>query len=107
MSLGPRVVVGYHSYALGSRITLTVGRSETCDVHIEDPHRYLDPVHAVIVLQGSYAMIEDRDSLNGVFLYRGGQFVRVRRAILGDGDIVALCYSKRKGPYALIRYWSF
>ena len=107
LPLGPRLVVGGRAYPLVEGCALRVGRSAECEVRIEDPHRYVSPVHAAVVLERGEAYVYDNDSLNGVFLYRDGRYVRIRWSTLRDGDVIVLCYSEKKGPYVVMKYRAF
>lgn len=83
----------YHRYYLKSlrseippiifhREVLTIGRSETCDVKIDNP--YLSHVHASIFYNGGDFFISDLNSTNGTYV----NDERVKVIKLNMGDII-------------------
>ena len=81
----------YHRYYLKSlrseippiifhREVLTIGRSETCDVKIDNP--YLSHVHASIFYNGGDFYISDLNSTNGTFV--NDERVKVLKLKMGD-----------------------
>ena len=81
----------YHRYYLKSlrseippiifhREVLTIGRSETCDVKIDNP--YLSHVHASIFYNNGDFFISDLNSTNGTYV--NDERVKVIKLIIGD-----------------------
>src|ERR1700754_3747617 len=68
---------------LPDRVT-RLGRSMSAEVEIDD--RSVSRRHALIVLRDGHAVLLDDGSLNGTFV--NGE--RVEKAILADGDEIAL-----------------
>src|SRR5688500_12389905 len=60
----------------------TVGRGESCDVHIEVGH--VSRLHASIDVHEDVVVVKDEGSSNGTYV----NGVRVSEAVLSDGDIV-------------------
>ena len=99
----PRVVLGYRRVEI--RESCRIGRAHGLEMQIPDRERFVSPVHAVIKLEGDSFILEDAGSLNGTFVFRGG-YRKVREPIeLEDGDLIALCYSRRKGAHVVLRFW--
>jgi len=53
-------------FQLNDEEMLTIGRSEDCDIHIDDPE--ISRHHASVVLHNSGVWIQDAGSRNGVFV---------------------------------------
>ena len=83
---------------------LTIGRKNTCDVVIEDKMFYVGRHHADVYFRDGKYWIEDNKSKNGTFIYRNGYFQQITLSELNDGDLVALCYRKDKGPYITLTF---
>jgi serine/threonine protein kinase len=83
---------------------LTIGRKVPCDVIIDDNMCYVGRHHADVYFEGGKYWIEDINSKNGTFIYRNGYFQQITRAELHEGDLVALCYKKDKGPYISLTF---
>lgn len=83
--------------------SLAIGRSELCDLAVEDPARYLSRRHAVIYERGGAFWVVDSNSVNGTFIHRDDGFRRISRAKLRRGDLIALCHRSGKGPYVTLR----
>ncbi|MBU7048554.1 MAG: protein kinase [Theionarchaea archaeon] len=102
----PRLIIGSKEFPM-IKSPLTIGRGGINvypDIRILDPEKYLSKIHARIIQdpQGRY-WIED-SSQNGTFIYWGSGYKRVKRWNLQDNDIIAFCYSPRKGPYMLLKF---
>lgn len=66
---------------------LVVGRSKACDLVLD--HDSVSRQHASVeVTQEGFISIRDKESRNGTHLHRNGNWVRIRRIILGAGDRV-------------------
>ncbi len=83
---------------------LTIGRQANCKIVIEDQMCYVGRHHADVYLENGKYWIEDMNSKNGTFIYREGQFQQIKKSELHDGDLVALCYKKDKGPYITLTF---
>jgi hypothetical protein len=97
-----------HIFCRGTKYELSrrlgIGRSTSCEIAISDTMGFVSKRHAeVFPDQGRY-WIEDTQSTNGTFLYRNGVFQRIQRNELHDGDLIALCYKKDKGPYITLTF---
>jgi hypothetical protein len=97
-----------HVFCRGTKYELSrrlgIGRSTSCEIAISDTMGFVSKRHAeVFPDQGTY-WIEDTQSTNGTFLYRNGVFQRIQRSELHDGDLIALCYKKDKGPYITLTF---
>lgn len=66
--------------------TITIGRSEECEIHL--PDRQVSRVHARIAWDGETYCLEDLDSKNGTHL--NGQEVRGGGIALHDGDEIQI-----------------
>ena len=74
----------YHS-DVNEKDTITVGRLPGCELHLE--HDSVSRRHATVqVTEEGYLAVQDKASSNGTFLCRNGQWVRIKRAILGNQD---------------------
>ena len=106
-TIGSRLVVGGRAYMLGGYRRARIGRSMRCEIPIFDPGRYVSPVHAYVICERGVHIIMDNNSLNGVFIWQGGKYHRIRSRELSEGDYVILCYSKKRGPYVVMRYRAY
>lgn len=74
----------YHS-GVNEKDTRTIGRSTECNLVLE--HRSVSRSHATIqATTEGYLAVQDTSSSNGTFLHRNGQWIRVRKVILGTQD---------------------
>lgn len=80
-----------------------IGRSNRADFKINDLNKFVSPIHAEINRVGKQFYILDR-SINGTYIYRNGQYFKVDRKLLLDGDIIVLCYKPENGPYISIKF---
>jgi serine/threonine protein kinase len=83
---------------------LRIGRLSSCDVAVDDTIGYVSKHHAEVFPEKGIYWIEDTQSKNGTFLYRKGVFQQIQKSELVDGDLVALCYKKDKGPYITLTF---
>lgn len=83
---------------------LTIGRSSSNDVPIDDPQLWISRQHAEIYGDAGKYWIRDIGSVNGVWVYQQGVFQRVYKYELKNGDLIALAYNSRKGPYVTLTY---
>jgi len=74
----------YHS-GVNEKDSRTIGRSAECKLVLE--HRSVSRLHATVeATPEGYLAVHDADSSNGTFLHRNGQWVRLRKVILGAQD---------------------
>ncbi|MFP3872416.1 MAG: protein kinase domain-containing protein [Candidatus Saliniplasma sp.] len=96
------------NYSLEENDPLTVGRDG--DITINDPRGYVSRIHCSIYKDDrGWTWVEDGlikkgrrlRSKNGTYIYLKSQrkFKEVDRWVLYDGDIIALGYRKKKGPW--------
>ena len=83
---------------------LKIGRQTPCDIVIDDRMRYVGRHHADVYFDRGKYWIEDINSKNGTFIYRDGYFQQITKTELNEGDLVALCYRKDKGPYITLTF---
>ena len=83
---------------------LLIGRQSSCGVCVSDNMSYVSKYHAYVFPERGKYWIEDAHSTNGTFIYRNGVFQRIQRSELNDGDLIALCYKKDKGPYVTLTF---
>lgn len=133
-ALGPSILAGgERHYLLGAS---TIGRIhhgcplEECkrngfwrspDIALWDNNRYVGKHHATVTVDSNLlCWIEDLESKNGTGILRRGPLSRAsanspyyfetllprRRYRLMDGDIVALAYNIRRGPYLMFTFCS-
>ena len=81
--MGPTLQIDNRVVAVHEGVT-RIGRSITADVEIEDIA--VSRRHALIVREGDVTVLLDDGSRNGTFL----NGVRVGRAVLADGDQIAV-----------------
>jgi len=100
---GPRIIVRNKQYEFFQN-KMTIGRGKEADIRIDDRDRYVSPVHAEIHRErGNQFWIVDK-SLNGTYIYQNETYKKIQRWPLIDGDIVAFCYSPRKGPHKILKF---
>lgn len=76
-------------------------------IEIYDENKFISKRHCMIFKSGGSWFIKDLGSLNKTAVFRDGQWIKVYRGYkeesppfkLIDGDIIALAYDDRKGPY--------
>jgi len=103
----PRIIVNGQPHFL-TRYSYVVGRG-TADIRIDDPKGFISRKHARISkdISGQYWIEDGCDgipSINGVFILQKGRYIKKDKWELQDGDIIALCYRKDKGPYTTLQY---
>jgi serine/threonine protein kinase len=98
----PSIFCRGRKYPVAGR--LTIGRNVSCDVVIDDKMLYVGRHHADVYAKDGKYWIEDINSKNGTFIYRNGYFQQITLSELRDGDLVALCYKKDKGPYITLTF---
>lgn len=106
LKYNPRIIIGSKEYRITQR-SVTIGRGGINirpDIVINDPERYLSKIHARIFkgTQGKF-WIEDC-SINGTFIFRGGNYRRAKKWNLQDNDIIAFCWNPVKGPYMILKF---
>jgi serine/threonine protein kinase len=83
---------------------LTIGRQSGCSIAINDTMGFVSKRHAEVYPEQGRYWIEDYQSTNGTYIYRNNIFQRVQKTELHDGDLIALCYKKDKGPYITLTF---
>ncbi len=76
-------------------------------LEIRDDNKYISKRHCIIFRNSDKWFIKDLGSLNKTAVYRDGNWIEVYRGYkeesppfeLKDGDVVALAYDAKKGPY--------
>jgi len=82
---------------------LRIGRDINCEVRILDENFYVDEVHAVIKKENGKYIIHDNNSVNGIWLFDKGNFIRVSNHSLRNNDVLALGWNSKNGPYMPFR----
>jgi serine/threonine protein kinase len=82
----------------------TIGRGESADFRVCDPEKFISPIHAEITLVGRNVWLIDKASVNGTFIYRRGNYYKIDKCELLDGDVIALCYKQDRGPHKTIKF---
>ncbi len=83
---------------------LSIGRSPQNDIVLDDNLYHISRKHAEIFPDQGKIWIQDLGSKNGTFVYRSGLFQPVTKSELRDGDLIALCFKKEKGPYIIFNF---
>ncbi|MBU7009165.1 MAG: FHA domain-containing protein [Theionarchaea archaeon] len=88
----PRIILKDQVISI-SKSLMTIGRGESADIHIPDPERLVSRIHARVYRdeRGQY-WIEDNNSKNGTFIYKDGEYKKIKKWALHDGDTIVLCY---------------
>ena len=69
--------------------SITAGRGSDCDMVLDHPS--VSQVHATVeVTDEGYLAVQDANSANGTYLKRNGQWIRIRKVILGTEDQLKL-----------------
>ncbi len=89
-------------YPIANR--LTIGRSPQCDITLNDTLSFVSRRHAQVFFDHGKYWIEDFGSTNGTYVYRNGLFQEVQKTELRDGDLIALCYKRGRGPYITLNF---
>ena len=82
-----------------------IGRDRICEIKIEDINAYVDEVHAIIRKENEAYAIYDNNSINGLWVFDRGNFIRVSRHILRNNDVLSLGWNSRNGPYMTLRFF--
>jgi serine/threonine protein kinase len=98
----PCIFVRGKRYNIDSK--LSIGRSSPADIIIDDNLCYVSRQHVDVFPYQGKIWIRDAGSKNGTFIFRNGVFQQVSTSELRDGDIIALCYKKDKGPYITFNF---
>lgn len=101
---GPRILFRDQIFGLTEAFT-TIGRGNRAKIRIEDPEKVINPVHVGIKKdeQGQYWLI-DNDSRNGTYIFSNGQYKKVTKWALCNGDVFAFCYDSSKGPHLTFQF---
>ncbi len=88
----PRIILKDQVISIG-KSPMTIGRGKSADIHIPDPERLVSRIHARVYTdeRGQY-WIEDNNSKNGTFIYKDGEYKKIKKWALHDGDTIVLCY---------------
>jgi pSer/pThr/pTyr-binding forkhead associated (FHA) protein len=62
-----------------------IGRGQDCDYVLEHESASRHHAHAQVTEEG-YLAVQDADSANGTFLQRHGQWIRIKKVVLGTQD---------------------
>jgi serine/threonine protein kinase len=98
----PRIIIGNKRYVL-DKDRVEIGRDDNADVVVEDPKKFVSPLHAEICKDGSQFCLINR-SINGTYIYRNENYNKIDKWYLNDGETIALCYNPIKGPYRLLKF---
>ncbi len=90
-------------YEITKDIT-TIGKSG--DIAIPDKLGYVSRIHCVIVKKDGEFILLDNKSRCGTYVY-DGTYKRVDKHTLKDGDLIALCYNRERGPYIVLQFRLF
>ncbi|KYK35565.1 MAG: FHA domain-containing protein [Theionarchaea archaeon] len=101
---GPRILFRDQVFSL-TKDFMTIGRGKKANIQIEDPKEVINPVHVGIKKddQGQYWII-DNDSRNGTYIFSNGQYRKITKWALYNGDVFALCYNPSRGPYVTLQF---
>jgi len=101
--IGPYLFANGVIYGIGDK-PMTIGMRTYNDICIDDPLKFLSPVHAEITKDISGAVwIEDR-SKNGTYVFdETYRYTRIKKRRLKDGDTIILCYNPDSGPYKRLK----
>jgi len=80
-----------------------IGRGNICEIKIDDINAYVDEVHAFIKKENETYIIYDNNSVNGLWVFDMGSYVRVQKHILRHNDILSFGWNSRSGPYMNLR----
>jgi pSer/pThr/pTyr-binding forkhead associated (FHA) protein len=96
-----KVIVDDREYTVGDSVT--VGRSESADIQISDP--IVSRMHAKIYKDdtGQY-WIKDTKSTHGTFIHKNGEYKKITKWALYDGDIIVLCHDPEGGKQFSITF---
>ena len=82
-----------------------IGRGQSCEVKIDDINYFVDEVHALIKKENESYIIYDNKSVNGLWLFDKGSFIRIAQHILRNNDILSLGWNSRNGSYMAFRFF--
>jgi hypothetical protein len=101
---GPRIIFRDQVFSLTEDF-MSIGRGKKAKIQIEDPQEVINPVHVGIVKddQGQYWVV-DNESRNGTFIFSDGQYRKITKWALINGDVFALCYNPTKGPHITLQF---
>jgi pSer/pThr/pTyr-binding forkhead associated (FHA) protein len=98
------VIVGGKRIPLTKKI-MTIGRSDKADIRIDDPYQLVSRMHSQILKDdsGQY-WVEDTNSKHGTFVYQNGQYKKILKWALYDGDVIVLCHDVEGGKEFPIKF---
>jgi serine/threonine protein kinase len=82
-----------------------IGRDRICEIKIDDINAYVDEVHAVIRKENEAYVIHDNNSINGLWVFDRGNFIRIAQHILRNDDVLSLGWNSRNGPYMTLKFF--
>ena len=82
-----------------------IGRGKESEVRIDDINSYVDEVHAFIRKENGSYTIYDNKSINGLWLFDKGNFIRIAQHILRNNDVLSFGWNSRSGPYMIFRFF--
>lgn len=100
---GPRFIVGNKKYEIDQE-KMIIGRGKETDIWINDPDKYVSPVHAEVRVEDDGEIWIVDKGLNGTFVYHNEKYRKIEGWCLMDGDIIVLCYSEKKGPHKILKF---
>ncbi len=100
----PRIVLENQTHNITSD-SVTIGRGENADIKVPDPEKLISRIHARIYRDdmGQY-WIADSNSANGTFILRDGEYKRIKKWLLYDGDTIVLSYMPSRGVYVKFQF---
>ncbi len=99
----PYVIIGGKKHYINKNV-VTIGRLRNADIHVKDDYGYVSRIHCMMVKRREGYLLVDNKSTGGVFVYSDGVYKRIEKWWLKDGDIIALCYDRVKGPYITFQF---
>lgn len=100
---GPRLIFENQAFYL-IKDSMTIGRGEAADITIPDPKRFISRIHAKIYKDEGDYYIKDNDSANGTFIYKDGQYKKIKKIKLSDGDVIVLSYKPSRGAHITLQF---
>lgn len=91
------------TYSIGEEAR--IGRGKESEVRIDDTNYFVDEVHAYIKKENERYVIYDNNSINGLWLFDNGKFIRIAQHALKNNDFLSLGWNSRNGPYIAFRFF--
>ena len=96
------LIIGSTQYPISKESTL-IGRGTDADFKITDPQKFISPIHTEIRRIYGCFFVFNR-SINGTYVYRGGEYHKIEKMELFDGDVIVMCYKPSRGPYRVAKF---